>query len=171
MDGKLLRKYSAWIAAVLAIVAVVGVLVFVVFGRFRPIGPVAPIAAAAPAPVAVPGDAYIQKTVRDYLVAVTDEESQTVERLSDGVVDPATVRSETLGRFASASPKAFDIRSVHDEQAFSGDGSGKPATSWSAFATVGVTMKGGLETLEIGLTGTYSSNGVVESSKAVSAVP
>jgi len=115
----------------------------------------------------MPGDAYINQTVNAYVAVVISGDEERITRLRDTVIDPDALRKETLGRFASTPAKYLKVCSVHDECAYSGNGSAKPATHWSAVATIESRHAGKVETLDVRLRGTYASAGTVDSSEVV----
>jgi hypothetical protein len=160
-------RRSAWIVLglVLAAAAVVLLFVFGVFGN-RTV-PSAPKSSVSPAT----HDAYIERTVTGYLAAIAAGQADRIQRLRDGVIDPQEARTSALGRFASGKIAAFQVRSIHDEQFVSANGLGSPATGWSAIATVDLIQGAARHSLDIRLSGTYGSEGTVDSAELVSSGP
>lgn len=120
----------------------------------------------SPTVTSVPGEVYIAQTARSYMTAIVEGEPRAIQRLRLENIDSGAVRAETLGRFASVPTAALKVGAVHDELSVSGNGNSQPPTLWSAVVTMEVTQASRVQTFGVELTGLYSANGSVDSSKA-----
>jgi hypothetical protein len=161
---RLRQSARLWLLGTAAVLAIGGA-VFVMSHR----GPTP----SAPTPVALPisalpGDSYVDQSASAYVSAVIHGNPTAIQRLRLTTVDSDEVRSEVLGRFVSVPVKSLRVVGVHDERAVSGNGAGKPATSWSAVVTVQVLQGSRPATFGVQVAGKYGANGSVDSGRAES---
>ena len=161
--GGTVRRNTGLLVLAALVLVTAGVFAFLYPLRGRP----AALPAQSPAQVtALPGDPYIDSTARAYVQTVIGGNPDAIQRLCLSTIDPRSLRTETLGRFASVRARFLKAVAVHDEQAVSGNGDNNPATSWKAVVVVQVLKSSHVETFGVQVAGTYGTNGSVDSSHA-----